>query len=71
MPAYWPGGVRHRGNVSPTRLRSQGTGESVTRKLPPSLGRGEGASLTAETGGIEYRGGHAVGLTHSSDETPA
>src|SRR6266511_4556163 len=34
-------------------------------------GRGEGASLTAETGSIEYHGGHAGGLTHSSDETPA
>jgi hypothetical protein len=70
VPAYWPGGVRHRGNVSPIRPRPYGTGESVTRNCRP-VGRREGASLTAETGGIEYRGGHAGGLTHSSDETPA
>jgi hypothetical protein len=70
VPAYWPGGVRHRGNVSPTRLRLYGTGESVTRHCRP-VGWREGASLTAETGGIEYRGGRAVGLTHSSGESPA
>ena len=33
--------------------------------LLPGSGRREGASLTAETGGIEYRGGCAGGLTRS------
>ena len=52
MPAYWPGGVRHRGNVSPTRLRSQGTGESVTRYCRPRWGGDRERPLRLKPGGL-------------------
>ena len=39
--------------------------------LPPWVGWREGESLTAETGGIEYRCGCAGGLTRSSGEVSA
>ena len=51
-PAYWPGGVRHRGNVSPTRLRSYGTGESVTRNRRPRRGSERECPLRLKPGGL-------------------
>jgi hypothetical protein len=52
VPAYWPGGVRHRGNVSPTRLRSQGTGESVDRNRRPAQGGERERPLRLTPGGL-------------------
>ena len=49
VPVYWPGGDRHIGDMSPVRLLSCGTGESVPRYCRSGYGRREGASQAAET----------------------
>lgn len=56
VPAYWPGGVRRRGGVSPVCGICTERGKADREGLPGGLvpGRG-GRASTAETGGVEYR----------------
>ena len=56
-PCFWPGGVRHVGDVSPVWL-VHGTWEGVSRHCRSPRGGGrEGACQAAEPRGSEYRCG--------------
>src|SRR5882757_3423868 len=55
----------------PGQAAFAGNGRKRGPILLPLVGWREGGSLTAETGGIEYRCGCAGGLTRSSGEVPA
>jgi len=56
--------------VSPARLRSRGTGESVARYCCPWLGGEREGLLRLKPGGLSTDAG-AGGLTRSSGEVPA